>query len=155
MWEKFSLKKNTNPLGYQKVALLLIILLLLLTFGCIIWIAAGANSIHSSFLYADIYQNGQLKQSIDLTTVTEPFTFTIYGEGEHTNTIEVRPGSIGILSADCPDKLCVNQGFISTSQIPITCLPNRLVIQIRLENSDTSSSKPMEEHNITPDIITY
>ena len=61
---------------------------------------------------------------------------------------EMVDGSIGIITADCPDKLCVHQGFISDSRLPITCLPNRLVIQLRPENQEKIDS-------ITADMITY
>lgn len=96
---------------------------------------------------ADIYQSGELLTSIDLSAVSQPYTFTVTGENGCTNEIEVRPDQIGILSADCPDKLCVHQGFISDSRLPITCLPNRLVIQLRPTAGQESS--------ITVDINTY
>lgn len=116
---------------------------------------------------ADIYQNGTLLQSIALDSVKESYTFIVTGENGVTNEIKVRPGSIGIISASCPDKLCVHQGFISGSLLPITCLPNRLVIQIRMEqgvanNNEISGEKASENEKnsyapeeITPDIITY
>lgn len=96
---------------------------------------------------ADIYQNGNLIASISLDEVREPYRFTVTGDGDCSNEIEIRPGSIGIISANCPDKLCVLQGFISDSRLPITCLPNRVVILLR-PNKDN-------ELEITPDIITY
>lgn len=97
---------------------------------------------------ADIYQDGQLITSISLTEIQESYTFTVTGTSGCQNEVEVRPGSIGILSADCPDKLCVHQGFISDSRLPITCLPNRLVIQLRPAEQDVPDS-------ITADMITY
>lgn len=96
---------------------------------------------------ADIFQDGDLIISIPLGDVQEPYRFTITGDSGCTNEIEVRPGSIGILSADCPDRLCVHQGFIRDSRLPITCLPNRIVILLRSPSEDTD--------NITPDIFTY
>lgn len=96
---------------------------------------------------ADIYQSGELLTSIDLSAVSQPYVFTVTGENGCTNEIEVRPDKIGIISADCPDKLCVHQGFISDSRLPITCLPNRLVIQLRPTAGQESS--------ITVDINTY
>lgn len=98
-------------------------------------------------LIADIYQNGELIASIPLNEVRETYRFTVTGDEGHVNEIEIRPGSIGIISADCPDKLCVRQGFISDSRLPVTCLPNRVVIRLRPqeENSET----------ISPDIISY
>ena len=96
---------------------------------------------------ADIYQNGSLIASIPLAEVQETYRFTITGASGCTNEIEVRPGSIGILTADCPDQLCVHQGFIRDSRLPITCLPNRIVILLR------SPAEDIDE--ITPDIFTY
>ena len=97
---------------------------------------------------AYIYQNGNLVQSISLWDVTEAYRITIKGENNAENEIEVRPGSIGMISASCPDKLCVHQGFIDNSLLPVTCLPNRLVIQVRTE-------KISQKDEITPDVITY
>ena len=96
---------------------------------------------------ADIFQNGVLIQSIPLNEIREYKVFTITGENGCVNEIEVRPGSIGIISADCPDRLCVHQGFIHDSRLPITCLPNRLVIQLRPISS--------REDDAAPDMITY
>lgn len=79
---------------------------------------------------AHIYQNGQLIRSIDLTQVTESYTFDITGDDGAVNTIEVRPGEIAIVEATCPDKVCINMGFIKNGLLPITCLPNKLVIEI-------------------------
>ena len=139
---------NKSLHTYQKHALFLCLLLGLLTLGSILWIMFHSEP-SSSLLYADIYQEGELKQSILLSTVTESYTFTIYDSKNNYNQIEVRLGSIGIISADCPDKLCVHQGFIQNSRLPITCLPNRLVIQIRREQTIKSSGET------APDIITY
>ena len=80
---------------------------------------------------ADIYQNGSLIMSIPLDGSLPDQTFIIEGPGGCVNEIQIRSGSIGILSADCPDKLCVRQGFIEDSRLPVTCLPNRLVIRLR------------------------
>lgn len=96
---------------------------------------------------ADIFQNGSLIASISLNEVQEPYRITVTGDGGCTNEIEIRPGSIGIISADCPDKLCVHQGFIRDSRLPVTCLPNRVVILLR-PNTENGSE-------ITPDIIAY
>lgn len=78
---------------------------------------------------ANIYLDGQCIRSIDLSQVTEPWSFTVEGSAG-TNTVLVEPGRICVSHADCPDQVCVNQGWISNSVVPIVCLPNRLVIQI-------------------------
>lgn len=130
--------KNTKT-SYQKNALCLFLLLLVLAIICLLVLLRPADS---SSLTALIYQNGELIKTIPLSSVKEPYTLTITGEGECTNVIEVRPGSIGIISADCPDRLCVHQGFISSPSLPVTCLPNRLVIQLTEEKAAKASQEP-------------
>lgn len=80
--------------------------------------------------YAYIYQNDKLIQTIDLTNTHEPYRITIETDGGGYNVIEVRQGSIGVVEASCPDRLCMNMGFIENSLMPVTCLPNHLVIKI-------------------------
>ncbi|MCM1542143.1 MAG: NusG domain II-containing protein [Blautia sp.] len=86
---------------------------------------------------AEIYQDGELLTSIPLDGTDAPWRFTVTGENGCFNEIEVRTDSIGIVSADCPDKLCVHQGFISRPGLPIVCLPNRLVIRLRDADSES------------------
>ncbi len=131
---------NSKP-SYRKTAFLIVIGILLLAIGCGLWIVlAPLSQATDKPLVARIYQDGVLIQSIPLSTVEDTYTFTVVGENGCRNEIEVRPGSIGILSADCPDKLCVNQGFINTSILPITCLPNHLVIQLQEASADEGDS---------------
>ncbi|MBE5882862.1 MAG: NusG domain II-containing protein [Lachnospiraceae bacterium] len=142
---KYSYPEKT---AYRRRALLLALLLAFVAIGSLLWIALHATDSEThkqNMLIADIYQDGSLLQSIALSNVEEAYRFTVTGDNGSVNEIEVRQGSIGILSASCPDKLCVHQGFISNSLLPITCLPNRLVIQIRMETSDIE----------LPDMITY
>ena len=44
--------------------------------------------------------------------------------------IRVEHGSIQVVSADCPDQVCVRQGAISGGYVPIACVPHGLVIDI-------------------------
>jgi len=96
-------------------------------------------------LVAYVYQDGELIHEIPLDLVTEPYTIEIYGDQANGpfNQIEVRHGSIGMVDASCPDKLCVHMGFQDSAMVPITCLPNKVVIQLRLAgkagNTDTNS----------------
>lgn len=78
---------------------------------------------------AYIYQDGELIRTIDLQQ-TSPLTFTIWGENDAFNIIEVTDGSIAVTNASCPDLICVHQGAINSDLIPITCLPNHLVISV-------------------------
>lgn len=150
---------NTKKNHINKIALVIIIILGFLVFGSILAILFPRKA--SAGYMADIYQNGNLIQSIPLYQVEKAYSFELIGENNCTNVIEVRPGSIAIVSADCPDKLCVHQGAVSNSLLPITCLPNRVVIQLRSANENVSALTPGSEEksgtadSITTDIITY
>lgn len=97
--------------------------------------------------YAYIYQDGELLYEIDLSdTKTKEYTIE-YKNGTETgyNVVQVKDHKIGIVEADCPDKTCVHMGMTSSSSFPITCLPHKLIIEIK--ESNTSSD--------TVDIITH
>ncbi len=78
---------------------------------------------------AEIVQDGRTLRTIDLREVDEGYTFTVTGPAG-TNTVEVDHGRIRVAHAQCPDQVCVRQGWISTGAFPIVCLPNALVIRI-------------------------
>lgn len=46
-----------------------------------------------------------------------------------TNVCEIRDGKAHMVSASCPDQICIHQGYIDENGGVITCLPNRVVIQ--------------------------
>lgn len=79
---------------------------------------------------ARITLDGALVQEIELDKVGASFSFTVTGASGLTNTILVEKGRIRVEEADCPDQICVDQGFISDGTVPIVCLPNHLVIEI-------------------------
>ena len=47
-----------------------------------------------------------------------------------TNILRIEGGKAYLVSANCPDHLCVNQGKIDQSGETITCLPNRLTVTV-------------------------
>ena len=78
---------------------------------------------------ARILRDGVLLEEIDLDQVDEPYSFTLE-DGSGANTVQVERGRIRISAADCPDQVCVKQGWISGGAVPIICLPHRLTIEI-------------------------
>lgn len=79
---------------------------------------------------ANVYQNGLLIRSIDLTAVDAPYSFSVSDADGHTNVIAVEPGRICVSSASCPDQVCVNAGWRDGGADPIVCLPAKLVIRL-------------------------
>ena len=77
---------------------------------------------------AEIYQNGELIIRLSLSQNAETNTYTIENE-TGWNIITVDNGRVRVSDADCPDRACVHQGWLSGAA-PIVCLPHRLVIKL-------------------------
>ena len=52
------------------------------------------------------------------------------------NIVEVKNGKIGIKSANCKDKTCIDTGYISKSGDVICCVPSALVIVIEQDENN-------------------
>ena len=124
------MRKLSTP---SKIAIGLSTLLLVLLILSVLWILLAPKASEGSMI-AEVYQDGVLLYSIPLSTVKEAYQITVKGDNGCENVIEVRPGSIAIVSASCPDKLCVHMGARSDSLLPIICLPNHLVIRLSRED---------------------
>ena len=83
----------------------------------------------SDAVMARIVQDGNVIREIDLLTVDDPYEFSVSCD-EGSNTIRVEKSRICVIDADCPDKICVNTGYISDSELPIVCLPHKLSIVV-------------------------
>ena len=72
--------------------------------------------------------DGQLTATIPLTVdATLPI-----GTGKgFLNVVEVADGRVRVAEADCPDRLCVRQGWIAYDGESIVCLPHKLVVTVR------------------------
>ena len=96
----------------------------------------------------EITINGTATKTLPLSENTSYRIITESQGKSHENVLEIKDGYASITQADCPDKLCVGQGFISDTRLPVTCLPNRLVIQLRPVSGTA-------EDTAVPDIISY
>lgn len=47
-----------------------------------------------------------------------------------TNVCEIKDKKVSMISADCPDQLCVHQRTIQLQGETIVCLPNKVVLEI-------------------------
>lgn len=101
----------------------------LLCLGSIAWMRLSAQT----GTRAEIYQNNILVRTVSLGEDTQ---FTLDAPGGGFNTVTVEDGRICVSQASCPDQVCVHQGWVSDSAVPIVCLPNQLVIQIKGGESD-------------------
>ena len=85
-----------------------------------------------------VYQDGALVKTIYLPHTGETETLEISGVAGG-NTIEVSKDGVRVVSAGCPDQVCVAHGFLVSGKEPIICLPNRLVIRF-LEDARTDGA---------------
>ena len=74
-----------------------------------------------------IISDSEVLYTIDLATAEDRMIDIEY-QG-HVNTVEIRDHRIRVKSADCPDRTCVNMGWLTGSAMPIVCLPHHLVIE--------------------------
>jgi len=51
--------------------------------------------------------------------------------GKVTNVVCIKDGQVYMKKADCPDQICVHQGRKSKDGESITCLPNKVVVEVR------------------------
>lgn len=78
---------------------------------------------------ANIYKDGVCIKSIDLSKVTSPYEINLTYNDE-VNIISVEKNKIAVIDANCNDKICINQGYISNTIAPIVCLPHKIIIKI-------------------------
>ncbi|MCL2078827.1 MAG: NusG domain II-containing protein [Oscillospiraceae bacterium] len=93
-------------------------------------IAAMLLTRQASGTVAKIYLYGELIKTVNLATVTEPYSMIIEADSGRSNTVLVEKGRIRVTQADCRDGICVQQGWIYGGLMPIVCLPHGLAIQI-------------------------
>lgn len=82
----------------------------------------------------NITRDGRVLYSFDLSETEDREIVIPYGDS--SNTVEIKDGKIRVKSAECPDKTCVNMGWLSSQGMPIVCLPNHLVIEFADDAQD-------------------
>lgn len=84
----------------------------------------------SGGVVAVITVDGEVRERIDLTKVRESHDLII-GTAYGKNIVHVEQGAISVTDADCPDRICVSMGRLTTDGgLPIICMPHRLMIEI-------------------------
>lgn len=120
---------------FKKMDIVIIVVLIISSFiPHFIYSSIGFKN--NKDLYATIKVDGEIHNTIDLPTTSEE-KFIIQTENG-TNTILVNNNEINIVHADCKDELCVKQGSISKIGKTLICLPNKLIIEIKGDEYDSS-----------------
>lgn len=108
-------------------------LLMIVAVTLAVLLAAGGIRYYQSTRVSDnriavITRDGKLVERIDLNRVKE--TRQIVLSGKYHEIIEVEKGRIRFQRADCPDKICVNTGWLKEPGDVAVCMPNRTVVKI-------------------------
>lgn len=85
---------------------------------------------------AVITVDGQVYKEIPLSEHSGTDEFPVVtADGGH-NLIVAREQSIGITEADCPDKICVHEGFISRPGESVICLPHKVMVEVKAAGNE-------------------
>ena len=72
--------------------------------------------------YAEVLVEGRPVKTLPLDTDA-----VYIPEGKNLR-IEVKDGRVAVTESDCPDKICVNTGFVSGRGRTIVCVPERVAV---------------------------
>lgn len=88
------------------------------------------------FLFYHKEEGDRVRVTVDGTMIAEfpldeDITVALNGG---TNILVIKDGKAAIVEADCPDKICIKQGWVSRMGECITCLPNKVVVEVLKTN---------------------
>ena len=49
---------------------------------------------------------------------------------EHFNVVRISPDGVCVTDSDCKNRICIHQGMTASGDLPIACLPNKLLITV-------------------------
>jgi len=98
--------------------------------GSLLWIFRARTG---ERVIATITVENKVVRTIDLSRARDQ-EFSILEETGMPITFQVRDHAIRFLESDCPDKVCVNTGFLKNDLDVACCLPNRTTLFISREN---------------------
>lgn len=112
---------------------IIVAVLLVVAFGSAAFILINNQKTYAK-TEVEIKVEGKLVKRVHLDTVTGTQQIPIqnkYGK----NIIQIKDGSVSIIDADCPDKICVKDGSIHKPGQVLVCLPHKLIIEIKGNNN--------------------
>ncbi len=90
--------------------------------------------------YVRITQDGQVLLEKDLRDFSEPAEYRIDSDHGHM-VIFISSEKVYVKESDCPDKICMRQGDLTSPGDGAVCLPNRVIIEIVSGDEDDTSGK--------------
>lgn len=119
----------------QRISLILaLVLLTVLAALSLVW----QRLLSQEGVKAVVQVGGRERQELDLSKDQELWV----GDPEiGRNLLRVEDGTVRVVQADCPDKICVQTGPISQEGEVIACLPHGVIIYIPQGEGADSSMK--------------
>ncbi len=84
-------------------------------------------------LYAEIYCNGALIDTVDLYESDD--YYLTYDEIPQI-TFHVYHNGVAFHASDCPDKICIKSGYLRISGQTAVCMPNRTYVVVHRKGGD-------------------
>lgn len=122
--------------------ILVVVLILLSLVSLFVFFRRGHND---SGLYLSVQVDGKEIDQLDFSSAMEGMSKT-YTTEYGVNTVEFHDGKAHIIEADCPDKLCMRQGWVEREGQMLVCLPHHFMVEVR-------SRKPLEKESGEPDVM--
>ncbi len=97
----------------------------------IIWAFTQRTVKNTSNAYAEVLFNEAVIERLPLDS-NKLYTLP---QNEQVK-LEVQGGSCGFIHSDCPDKVCINTGFLNKSGQSAACLPNKVAVRIVVDTSN-------------------
>ncbi|MBE6783841.1 MAG: hypothetical protein E7536_07490 [Ruminococcaceae bacterium] len=108
-------------------------IILLVVFVLVVVFAFVFKNISSDNLVAEIYFDGEIIDTVNLSEKEEKVITT----GTHHKTvIRSDKGRIYFLSSCCEDDICVESGLLEKNGDFASCLPEKVIIKVRSEKKD-------------------
>ncbi|MGN0572060.1 MAG: NusG domain II-containing protein [Candidatus Fimenecus sp.] len=107
----------------------MLLLAVLLLVGLSLWIVPRVLPQRDA-LFAEVTVDGETVLELDLQTAVDRKTYTL----ENGVVLVTEKHTIAFLSADCPDKVCVNTGTLSHAGEVAACVPTGTVVTVKGES---------------------
>ena len=93
------------------------------------------NWINTPDADADIYAEITTEFGVYNAALDRNRTFSVYGLPEIV--FEVRDGQIAFIKSNCPDRICINTGFLGRAGQVAACLPNNVLMFLVTEGDSS------------------
>lgn len=114
----------------DKILISAIVILSLLAYGIVYFSSSGDNN-----KYISVQFNGSEFKRLTFTSKNDSYVYKLDID-EGLNIIEVEGDRVHMIESDCPDKLCIKQGYISKVGEVLVCVPNKVVVEIKSDKSE-------------------